>query len=271
LGNTTNRPVRPLFALPLSALFLTLSSLPVAAADNVRVLADGKALSSSGDTVRDALAEAGITLDKDDEVSPALDQSLSDGATIRVQRVSYKEGATEEKIPYRTIVRPASGPRKPYHPTITKPGRSGLKRLTYRVKLVDGREIERTTIGEEVVREPDHEIVTSRKPYLLGSRGAYIGRRTLTMVATAYDPGPGSCGKWANGRTCNGKRAGYGIIAVDPKVIPLGTKLFVPGYGYGIAADVGGAIKGNRVDLGFNSRSGSFKWGRRVVQLQIVE
>jgi len=168
-------------------------------------------------------------------------------------------------------VRQATGRSRPYHPTITQPGRSGLKRLTYRARLVDGREVERTTAGEKVVREPEHEIVTSRKPYQLGSRGMYAGKRNLVVVATAYDPGPGSCGKWADGQTCNGKRAGYGIIAVDPKVIPLGAKIFVPGYGYGVAADVGGAIKGNRIDLGYNSRSGSFKWGRRQVVIQIVE
>ncbi|HEU4752272.1 MAG TPA: 3D domain-containing protein, partial [Armatimonadota bacterium] len=206
-----------------------------------------------------------------DTVSPGADQPAPSDGLIRVQRVRYEEGTLEVKIPYPTVVRSAAGRRSPYHPTISQPGRSGLKRVSYRAKLVDGREVERSTVSEETLREAQPEIVLSRKPYLLGSRGAYIGKRTLPVVATAYDPGPGSCGKYANGRTCNGKRAGYGIIAVDPKVIPLGSKIYVPGYGYGIAADVGSAIQGNRVDLGFNSRSGSFKWGRRQVTIQIIE
>ena len=65
------------------------------------------------------------------------------------------------------------------------------------------------------------------------------------MVATAYDPGPGSCGKYADGITCSGKRAGYGIAAVDPTIIPLGSKLYIEGYGYAIAADVGIDVRGD--------------------------
>lgn len=258
--------------VPFSAC-LALCALAARSAENVRVLVDGRTIlvPGSADTVREALSEARVSLEADDEVSPALDASLTNGSTIRVSRVTFSEGVTELKIPYRTVVRPATRGNRPYHPTVMKEGRTGIKRVTYRARLVDGREVSRATLSEEVVREPENQVVVARKPQALGSRGAYIGRRTITVVATAYDPGPGSCGKYANGQTCNGKRAGYGIIAVDPKLIPLGAKLYVPGYGYGIAADVGGAIKGNHVDLGFNSRAGAFAWGKRQVKLTIVD
>jgi 3D (Asp-Asp-Asp) domain-containing protein len=243
------------------------------AASDVRIVVDGKTvtLSQTGETVRRALQDGQIELGSDDQVAPALDATLPDGGTVRVTRVSFTDGSVETKIPYHTVVRPASRGYRPYHPTVLQEGHVGLKRLTYRARLVDGKEVERTTVSEEVVRKPVDQVVVSRQPATLGSRGAYIGAKTFTVLATAYDPGPGSCGKYANGRTCNGKRAGYGVIAVDPKVIPLGAKLFVPGYGYGIAADVGGAIKGNHVDLGFNSRPGASAWGKKWVTLRIVD
>lgn len=272
------RPERPrrtlsvLAVLPFSAV-LALSPLAARAAENVRVLVDGRTipLTDTSGTVRDALSAAHIAVNAEDEVSPALDAPLSNGSTIRVSRVTFDEVTTNIKVPYRTVIRPATRGNRPYHPTVMREGQPGVKRVTYRARLVDGREVSRATIGEEVIREPVAQVVVARKPQYLGSRGAYIGRRTITVVATAYDPGPGSCGPYADGKTCNGKRAGYGIIAVDPKLIPLGAKLYIPGYGYGIAADVGGAIKGNHVDLGFNSRGGAFAWGKRQVKLTIVD
>jgi 3D (Asp-Asp-Asp) domain-containing protein len=238
----------------------------------VRILIDGHTLSApaSADTVREALQAAGVSLSPDDEVTPAL--SARPGTEpIRVRRVTFTERTTDAKIPYRTVIRPAEGRGRPFHPTVLKEGRPGLKRATYRVRLVDGEEAGRTLLREETVREASDQVVVARQPATLGSRGAYTGKRTLTMLATAYDPGPGSCGKYANGATCNGKRAGYGIIAVDPRLIPLGAKLFVPGYGYGIAADVGGAIKGSRIDLGYNSRTGARQWGKKWVQVTVLD
>jgi 3D (Asp-Asp-Asp) domain-containing protein len=240
---------------------------------NTRVFVDGNTVEISKEvtTVRDALFAAGVTLDADDQVSVPLDQAIPSDGKIRVNRVEYVEKTLDIPLKYRVVVRPATRGNRPYHPTVTHRGKNGLKLITYRAKVVDGKEVERTTVSEEVVREPIHQIVISRNPRSLGSRGAYIGKRTMAMLTTAYDPGPGSCGKYANGITCNGKRAGYGIIAVDPKVIPLGTKLHIPGYGYGIAADVGGAIKGNRLDLGFNSRPAAFRWGKKWVKATIVD
>jgi 3D (Asp-Asp-Asp) domain-containing protein len=252
---------------------LALTPLAVHGAGTVRILVDGRTLTvdDTGRTVREALAEARVKVDADDEVTPAPDAALPAGGVIRISRVTFQEAATELKVPYQTVIRPASRGNRPYHPTVMQEGRPGVKRVTYRVRIVDGVEESRSTVGEEIVREPVSQVVVARKPQFLGSRGAYTGKRLITVVATAYDPGPGSCGKYANGKTCNGKRAGYGIIAVDPKIIPLGAKLHVPGYGYGIAADVGGAIKGNHVDLGFNSRSGARAWGKKQVKLTIVD
>jgi 3D (Asp-Asp-Asp) domain-containing protein len=91
------------------------------------------------------------------------------------------------------------------------------------------------------------------------------------MIATAYDPGPLSCGPYADGRTAIGLRAGHGVVAVDPNVIPLRARLYIEGYGPAIAGDVGGAIKGNRIDLGYNSRRAALQFGRRPVTVWVLD
>jgi 3D (Asp-Asp-Asp) domain-containing protein len=96
-------------------------------------------------------------------------------------------------------------------------------------------------------------------------------KKVLTMIATAYSDSVISCGRWAGHPTPIGLKARYGVIAVDPKVIPLRTKLYVEGYGYGIAGDVGGAIKGNRIDLCFDTHREAVNYGRKKVKVYILE
>lgn len=93
----------------------------------------------------------------------------------------------------------------------------------------------------------------------------------LLMTATAYDPGPRSCGRFASGWTAVGMRAGKGVVAVDPSVIPLGTKLYIEGYGYAVAGDVGRAIRGRRIDLGFDTYGQAIAFGRRTVRVYVVD
>ncbi len=93
---------------------------------------------------------------------------------------------------------------------------------------------------------------------------------SMTMVATAYSPHFLDTAPYTDGYSAVGLPAEYGLIAVDPRVIPLGTLLYVEGYGYGIAADVGGAIKGNRVDLLYNSREDALQFGRQVREVHIL-
>ena len=89
------------------------------------------------------------------------------------------------------------------------------------------------------------------------------------MVATAYFSGGG--GLNGNGITAIGLRAKKGIVAVDPKIIPLGTKLYIPGYGEALAADTGGWIKGNRIDLVFESLEDCYRYGRRKIKVYLVQ
>lgn len=92
----------------------------------------------------------------------------------------------------------------------------------------------------------------------------------LHLEATAYYPGPESTGIWADGLTATGVRAGHGVVAVDPEFIPLGTVLYIPGYGLAVAADVGSAIKGARIDLCFDSYREAIQFGRRSVEVYVL-
>ena len=84
--------------------------------------------------------------------------------------------------------------------------------------------------------------------------------QTITVVATGYSLG---------GTTATGVRVGWGVVAVDPALIPLGTRMTIPGYGEGIAADVGGAVQGASIDLWFPTRGQALAWGRRVVTVTL--
>jgi 3D (Asp-Asp-Asp) domain-containing protein len=90
--------------------------------------------------------------------------------------------------------------------------------------------------------------------------GVAPGSRTLTVVATGYSLG---------GRTSTGAPVGWGVVAVDPSIIPLGTRLTIPGYGEGVAADTGSAVRGATIDLWFTTRAQAGAWGRRTVTITL--
>ena len=86
------------------------------------------------------------------------------------------------------------------------------------------------------------------------------GARTVTVSATGYS---------LPGRTATGLPVGLGVVAVDPSVIPLGTKMTIPGYGEGVAADTGSAVQGYEIDLWFPTVAAALAWGRRTVTITL--
>ena len=109
----------------------------------------------------------------------------------------------------------------------------------------------------EIIEEPAQENIESTE------RDYYS---VLSMEASAYLPGDGN----GAGITATGIRAGYGVAAVDPSIIPLGTRMYIPGYGEAIAADTGGAIRGYMIDLCVESYSEAMQFGRRNVTVYIL-
>lgn len=236
------------------------------------ITADGitRELSSPGPTVAAVLQEAGVRVGPDDEVIPGPDAEVHPGMAIRVVRITYGEETAQQEIPHRVERR--DDERLPYGlARVLQRGRPGLQQVTYRVKYADGQEVAREPVGYQVVRQPVTEVVAVGRASSISRGGEVIRfRRAMEVTATAYYPGPESCGPNATGYTYTGVKAGRGIVAVDPTVIPLGTRLYIEGYGYGLAADIGGAIKGNKIDLCYDTLAEARKWGKRRVIVYIL-
>lgn len=232
----------------------------------VRVDGDERQVAIARGTVRDALARAGVVMGALDRVVPGRDTPLEDGMSIEVIRVVQEVVEEREPIPFRTIR--WEEPQLPRGAQrVVREGREGtlVKRVRYTYE--NGQLVHRQELGHEVVEEPVNRIIgigTREAPNVLRTAsGTYRYIDVLEMEATAYYPGPESTGIWADGYTFTGLLAGKGVVAVDPKVIPLGTRLYVEGYGEAIAADIGGAIKGYRIDLGFDTYQEAIEYGRK--------
>ncbi|NPV87924.1 peptidoglycan-binding protein [Coprothermobacteraceae bacterium] len=182
----------------------------------------------------------------------------SDGILV-LQKVEVSTQTTYAYIPPKVVVRPSNTVAQG-KVVVLDPGQPTIKKQTWQVTLVDGKTVSKKLVNEVLVREGTTKVVA------LG-QGVYRGQAVeMLMIATAYTAGEPGVNHW----TATGTRVRYGIVAVDPKVIPLGTRLYVEGYGYAVAADTGGAIKGNRIDLYFNTREECIKWGRRLVKVYVL-
>src|SRR5690606_40006949 len=102
------------------------------------------------------------------------------------------------------------------------------------------------------------------------SRHTRVSRDWSSDVCSS-DLGPESTWPFTDGLTATGVVARRGVVAVDPTVIPLGSHLYIPGYGLGIAADVGAAIKGNRIDVLYEDLDDALRWGRKWVKVYILD
>jgi 3D (Asp-Asp-Asp) domain-containing protein len=178
------------------------------------------------------------------------------------QRVEHR--TTAPQILYRLDSTVAPGRSK-----VIAAGRSGLLEIRVQYAQRDGGPVRRLVLSSRVLRASSPRIVAdgieatplARFEARGIARMATITRSAIEMLATAYTAD--SAG--GDGMTAIGRRAGQGIVAVDPRVIPLGTRLFIPGYGLAVAGDTGGAIVGHRIDLGFDSLRDAMLFGRRPV------
>ncbi|MBM3494475.1 MAG: hypothetical protein FJX72_09185 [Armatimonadetes bacterium] len=200
---------------------------------------------------------------------PASADGRSDSGNVAIT----KRIETIERIPYSTHKVPSSELRTGSSKTV-RAGTDGKRKVVHEVTLLNDRETDRKLLSSRIVNEPSPEVVYvgtsdgTPKRGRYAARGYFAGRRVVTMVATGYDPSPASNG--GTNRTCTGIKVGHGLVAVDPKYIPIGTKLYIEGYGYAVAADVGGAIKGNRIDLAHDTARGARNVGRRTVRVHIL-
>ncbi len=161
-------------------------------------------------------------------------------------------------------------------------GSDGIKESVYQETYLDGELVSKNLEEEIVYKEPVDEIIEiGTKKHLVTSRGGFRYSNELVLTATAYDLSYESTGKNPGdpeyGITASGTKAQPGTVAVDPRVIPLGTKLYVasidgsPDYGFATAEDTGGAIKGNKIDLFMEDGTDCYNFGRRQVKVYILD
>jgi 3D (Asp-Asp-Asp) domain-containing protein len=254
---------------------------------NTHLANESFVLESGAGTVNEFLGELSLRLPHDALIEPSREAALQDGMSVSLVDTTVTRGEETEVIPAPTEIKErwrygAAGLE------VTDPGVDGLQKTSYTLFFYRGEEVGRRT-RTQVLRKMEPRRVTAWKTLVPEDDGPTIQqilerrarpsadiapptryKAVLTMKSSAYEPGPTSCGPGADGATSCGYRAGYGVVAVDPNVIPYHTRLFIEGYGYAIAGDCGGAIDGNDIDLGFMTVDECMAWGRRDVRVYIL-
>ncbi len=239
---------------------------------SVDVNGEKKFLFTAAVDVNAALRELGIDPSGDIRTSHNGFYELFTGMQLNVHVLTRRTETKEVPIAFEKTKTDDPGLLKGRSRLSTK-GEQGIKKQVIEYVMVGNITIESNILSEEVIKQPTNEITRigtkvpqiAAVPTLAGNVSR--GGRSLRMTSTAYATGDAG---GAGSRTATGTGVYKGIVAVDPRVIPLGTRLYIEGYGPAIAADTGGAIKGNRIDLAFGSVAEALRWGRRSVTVQIL-
>ena len=250
----------------------------------VSITADGEtreAVVNEG-TVQTALSQAGVTVGAEDLVLLPMDTAVEEGLAIQIQRVTYRDITTTETIDYEIVTKNDSSMYLGESKVETK-GQEGERTIVTREKLIDGEVVETTEISNEVTKEPVDQVV--RK----GTKKKITRCATVTAGGTVYDHNgnklsykqalTGRCTSYTgDGYTSTGMKPQYGVVAVDPKEIPYGTKLYICSpdgsyvYGYAVAGDTGGFIYSDYIlaDLYMDTYSDCAKFGVRTMTIYIL-
>ncbi|WP_148271254.1 ubiquitin-like domain-containing protein [Desulfosporosinus acidiphilus] len=260
---------------PLDSKVSNNSAITVKHAVAVKLNIAGKETTkySPADTVNDFLTAQGIVLGSEDKVTPDKTTKLHDGIEIDVARVEHKSVSALETVAFNTIRRPDSSLPNTYLKTI-QDGQNGEKQTVFDVIYENGKEISRKIIGEHFIKQPvDKIMVAGTFPSMPVSRGGeqLDFKKVIQVKATAYYAVSGVGRTYtSSGRMAVRNPEGYSTIAVDPSVIPYGTKVFVEGYGYAVAADTGTAIRGNWIDVFFDTSAEARRWAVKYVKVYIL-
>jgi resuscitation-promoting factor RpfB len=234
-------------------------SITIARSRLVTVQADGHSLQirTRASTVGQALGDAGLALVGEDYADPAEDQPMPANGLIRVMRVREEILSDQQLIPFDTTSQPLPNVEIDTVQQI-QAGVPGVQRHLTRVRYENGVEVARVSEAEAQVQNPVPQIIGYGTNIVIRSLDTPDGTieywRSYTMYATSYaakftnrTPGTSSYG-----RTASGKILTKGLVAIDRRLIPFGTRMYVPGYGFAEAADTGSGVQGRFVDLGFD-------------------
>ncbi len=264
------------------------STIEVDRALTVEVQADGIStlVHMTDGTVKEAIKKAGVTVGKSDDVNKKLTAEIEDGMLITIDRVAYDEYTVTKSIDYEVVYKYTSILR-PGQTKVQTYGEEGVRTITYRKTIVNGKVTDTQQISDKVTKKPVNKVILkgttlgtplSKAPFdvELDEGGQPVNyKKVLSGTCTAYTSDAGDSGSW----TATGKRTAVGLVAVDPSVIPYGTKMWITSadgsvvYGYAIAADTGGALQRGQalVDLYMDTLTECNAFGRRNMKVYILE
>lgn len=259
-----------------------MASLSIQRAQEITVAADGETYTAklvSGD-VQQALEACGVILNEHDYTEPSLHTEAVEGQTITVHRVEYEDTVTYEQIPFETeYVYTSLYYRNKRRTTVMQQGHEGTNEITHRQRVVDG-EVESSQIVSVVQTvSPQNTII---KGYKAGAPVSDLaGPEVVNGVPVSYSAvytGRATGYSAKRGRGASGLGLGYGTVAVNPALIPYGTKLYITStdgrfvYGYAIATDTGTALMNGTclVDLFYETYEESLLNAVQSVNVYVV-
>ena len=232
----------------------------------------GQEVLTRAKTVGQAIQEQKIILKPQDVVVPPLDLPVTSGMEIDLGILERRVKESEKPQPFET--------HTDYTDSLNvgeiieiQPGKDGRVKLETEDYFLNGEEAFQKVLKTAVLLPVKNAKVlegTAQKTKMYPLNRKMRVAKTLALEATAYYPGPENNWPYSTGSTASGLKAGYGIAAVDPKRIKLKTPLYIEGYGYALAADTGSAIKGNRIDLCYDTYDEAQQFGRKKVKVYLL-
>jgi uncharacterized protein YabE (DUF348 family)/3D (Asp-Asp-Asp) domain-containing protein len=215
---------------------------------------------TTAQTVGGALAQAGIFLNGGDISIPAPAEPLPIDRTVQVLRWQESLLSVQETLPFGSLSQALPDLALDQTQLIAT-GQAGLLLQQTRLTTLAGEEVRRVGVAEWQVLAPQERVVGYGTQIVEQSLetpdGVVVYYRALPMYATSYSAS--RAGKSPTSRsygiTASGQRLTKGLVAVDRSLIPLGTRLYIPGYGFAVAADTGGGVKGRMIDLGYDDEN----------------
>ena len=212
---------------------------------------------SAAPTVAQALSDIGTPLGGLDYSIPAPGEPVPEAGQIRLIRVSEQVQLEQRPLPFETLYQPLDNLEIDQRQFV-EPGTYGVVAEQVRVRMEDGLEVSRAIEGQWVAQEPADEIIGYGTQIVVRSVATPDGQleywRAVQMYATSYSASRAGVPlnhPWF-GITASGKPLTKGLVAIDRSLIPFGTRMYVPGYGFAEAADTGGGVRGRWIDLGYD-------------------
>ncbi|MDG4657991.1 ubiquitin-like domain-containing protein [Ectobacillus antri] len=233
-----------------------------------------KQIWSTSDTVADLLDEQQVKLNETDRVEPSRDQTITPNMHIKVTHVEKVSDVVEEVVPF-AIVKQKDSSLAVGTEKVLQEGEEGKVQKTFEVIKENGVEVSRAIRNQVTLKESKDKIIavgtmqTAAAEPSRGSDGGVVADEYY-VEATAYSPYCRGCQGTSAGGYNYKANPNMKLIAVDPRIIPLGTKVWVEGYGYAIAGDTGGAIKGRKIDVLMPTEAQASAWGRKRVKIRIL-